>query len=128
MTAFFDALERDNGQDLESMIETERQLKKLANLVIGDREFPDNLRQECLLVIAKNEIKNEALDVINEKNHQMYLALSQSRLVVALHSFWHRVATSNIVTRFGKLTDNPKAAILDRDAVDGTDVIKLVKI
>lgn len=126
MTAFFDALQRNSGDTLETVIETERKLKKLASLVIGDREFPDYLRQECLTTIAQNEIKNETFDFINEKNHQMYLILSHSRLVVALHSFWHKVGSSNIVTRYGKLTDDPKATLMDRDRIDGTDVINLV--
>lgn len=84
-------------------------------LVCGDREFPEDLRQQINGHIALLTLGYENL--VPSENGLNYLKLVKcSRLINQLHEDFHDVARRRIQTRFGLLCDNPKAILNNRDA------------
>lgn len=129
MTSYFDDAVRDahnairqfdgtSGEDdLEALAEVEARVIADVNLVTGDREFPDSLREEIQGAIATHRVRSP--DGIPTKGDEYARMVSRSSLIDRLHTLFHEVASQRIQTRFGLLSDNPKVNLALRDDHDG---------
>jgi len=132
MTAYFDDLERearelserasDDQEFLVGLEGLEARLTRDVTLNTGDREFPDELREKALSVIALQAVTGGPLyaqqPLLHEKARRMALATRRSTLVGSLHSLFHRLAGARIKTRFGLWSDDPAGNLRLRDAHD----------
>ena len=116
MTAYFDEMREDISAAAAST-DTDRQFlaavetveaRAIAdiNLVTGDREFPDDLREKIQGLIATHQTK-----VIEgqppTRHREMNAAMRHSQLLIELHRAFHEVGSRRIKTRFGILSDHP---------------------
>lgn len=91
----------------------ERRLIEDVTLVVGDREFPSDLREKAMSLIARWHVGEHAgLQPTGEALEHIEV-LRMSELVEEMHNLFHEVAQRRILTRFGMLDDHPKS-ILDR--------------
>lgn len=127
MTADFDeALEQSlalssaepDESYLASMRSVEEPLVRAVLLNAGDREFPDDLRQRILTVVAMRGIFSPSGITPMEEARKFTLAMRYSRLVVDLHTIFHGLAARRLETRFGLWTDSPHGNIVSRDRHD----------
>jgi len=120
MTTFFDDLTREIqvSNNLDTTVALENSLVGVVSYAVGDREFPDDLRQKILDVIATRRIDRPETKDRNEKMVEWFNAIKQSKLVEDLHGCFHVVAEGRHETRFGILTDNPLDILKRRDAHD----------
>jgi len=136
MSSYFDAWdnevraiadEDDNEVFLTKLAEIERPHIKRISLVCGDREFPTDLRETAMTVIAQWAIGG--LGEVTQPTAQatQWAAMMRSSEVsTRLHSFFHEVGSRRHQTRFGVLDDNPHSILARRDEHDGTDVASIV--
>lgn len=120
MTAYFDeamhrSLELDHvsGQDnayVTAMAEIEEPIVRDVLLNTGDSEFPDDLKQHALKIIAMRAVWCSGLTRSKEA-HDYTLAMHYSRAIEELHSLFHTLAQRRIATRFGLWTDSPRGNI-----------------
>ena len=75
-------------------------------LNIGDVEFPDDLRQKILTVIAWKRINGVPKNAETE-GRRIARVMRYSPLIGQLHSAFHALAGSRIEARFGVWTDRP---------------------
>lgn len=127
MTAYFDELRRqvrefsdDDTNFIESLISLEHGVIKIVNLVTGDREFPDDLRDQIQGIIAVQAIQT-LTGHTNERAKTIALRCRYSGLFESLHSAFHSVAGRRLNTRFGLLSDDPSGILRRRDAHDGKE-------
>lgn len=128
MTAYFDALEREardlserasSDQEFLAGLEVlEERLRRDVTLNTGDREFPDELREKILSVIACQAVAGPLMPELYVKARRIALATRRSALVGALHSLFHRLAGQRIKARFGLWSDDPAGNLRLRDAHD----------
>ncbi len=132
MSSYFDSLAREVRESSEryfrcetgepgfeaDVIAIEQRLISDVTLCTGDREFPDDLRQKALGLIAQWHVGVHASLKPRNKSLDWLRSLRSSRLVEEMHSLFHEVARRRIETRFGLLFDNPEAAWKRRDAHD----------
>lgn len=134
MTAYFDDLARsvsnastwaaeahpDDAEERDSYFLArlemgERRVIRVVNLVTGDREFPDDLRQRIQSIIAMHRITPvESLEP-RAKAVEAARVTRTHPLLQELHSAFHDVAQRRIETRFGILSDSPTAILSMRD-------------
>jgi hypothetical protein len=119
MTKYFDdvSAEISGGRNsVDEITEIERRVVSHAVLVCGDREFPQDLREKIMSIIAC-----EAIHPLIEHGFQcpkatQYAEVTKSsKLIEKLHEVFHEVAARQIVTRFGLLTDDPADILVTRD-------------
>jgi len=96
----------------------EREMIPMINLVTGDREFPDDLREKIQGLIAMHRTTSVGGLAPRDKAVEMALMLRECPLVTELHRAFHEVASRRIETRFGILSDNPKVILAMRDDHD----------
>jgi len=138
MTAYWDDLKREvreasqlgNDDFVETVIEIESRAIQAVTLVTGDREFPDELRQKVLNVIALNAIDygwhiygkhvREGDALKNERARAWLLTMRYSILIEELHSTFHLVAAQRAPNRYdGFFSDDPTSFLRARDAIVG---------
>lgn len=125
MSSYFDkaALEVDALRDLpddefiEQVKHIENRVAKECLLCAGDREFPDDLRQDIVATISLLTLGYHDMKPI-ERSVEFAKSLRQSLLISRLHDKFHNVATRRIQTRFGTLNDNPGNILYRRDNHD----------
>jgi len=129
MSAYFDemvdgvrqAADRDSDDVtfLRRVRDAEEPAQKEIPLLTGDREFPEDLRERILTAIARKSLrlKHDGAGYFKPALDRV-LALRKSVLLDELHSLFHEVAERRIQTRFGLLTDNPRADLAVRRAHD----------
>jgi hypothetical protein len=85
----------------------------------GDREFPSDLRERILAVIATQRVESVVPDVPTKGRRMAEIGL-YSPLIEDLHSLYHEVAHRRISVRNGAFTwlDDPRANNQLRDEVD----------
>lgn len=131
MTTFFDTRTRDvadlQNYDLSDatwlrlVAWVERPVINLVSIVVGDREFPDELRERLLGIIAVHTLVDDVLEP-SEATREMALTCRTSELLSRLHSAFHDVANSRTTTRFGLLSDDPTDILTRRDDHDSTSL------
>ncbi len=106
---------------VEEVARLEDKVIEVISLVVGDREFPDDLRQRILGIIAIHRLRGIP-DVDKGGFHAVARGfteqLRRSALFSQLHSAFHDVARRRIRTRFGLLLDDPADIVKRRDAYD----------
>lgn len=131
MTSYFDAAERrlvvdnsadpgDHGTDaafLARLNAVESDVVRDVNLITGDREFPDDLREWMQSVIALFQV---SLDPAGRTEHACMFRASV--MLVRLHSLFHTLGSRRVVVRFGRLDDKPDGILALRDDCDRTSL------
>lgn len=124
MTAYFDDLRaevRELPQEgwLAALGAIEKRVAQEVMLVTGDREFPSDLREKILDTINMKAVYDLSEAVPATKKAVKYAeATRSSGLLEALHSLFHTVASRRVKTRFGFLSDSPRAILKARDSHD----------
>lgn len=124
MTGYFDTAEREAAEaarafGLDAVALVEERVIADVNLITGDREFPDDLRERIQGCIAVCRAKCPS--GIPTKGERYVEMVKRSKLLGELHSLFHEVARRRVRTRFGFLSDNPRASVVARDDHDGGD-------
>jgi hypothetical protein len=120
MTAYFDELRAEvaaiDAADTKAWLarlgDIERRVVGEVRLVTGDREFPDDLRELILGAIATKAVFALGPELPPTPRAVEYARVTRSSdLLETLHSLFHRLAARRIVTRFGLLSDSPRAIL-----------------
>lgn len=119
MTSYFDDKAREisdaaRAGDYTLAQKIEDQVIADVRLVTGDREFPDDLRERSNGLIATLCV--QCPSGVPTKGERTLRSAKRSSLVDALHSLFHDLARRRVETRFGLLTDNPRAILAARAA------------
>lgn len=92
---------------------------KTVLLNTGDREFPDDLREKILSIVAKEAVCTSPGGLAPRREAIEYtIACRDSQLLHSLHSAFHTLAGRRIMTRFGYWTDSPSQNLVSRDDHD----------
>lgn len=124
MTAYFDDLRREVREIppgdgwLQALGAIESRVANEVMLVTGDREFPDDLREKILETINMKAVYDLRTVPATKSAVKYALATRSSGLLEALHSIFHTLAGRRIKTRFGFLSDSPRAILKARDSYD----------
>lgn len=111
-----DEVQGDFGKLRERVEVIEEVMGTEVCLVTGDREFPDDLREKIMGLLATQAVYEVVPDLPPTRKALEYLkATHSSVLVESLHSVFHEVARRRIKTRFGILTDSPTHILLIRE-------------
>lgn len=123
MSSYFDRLAKEADEAIhshanpqEAVAAIEAGMIREVTLVTGDREFPDDLRQQILTQIARWHIGTHAGLSPMAEALEWFQDLKSSRLITELHSLFHAVASRRIKTRFGGFSDNPAGDLKARTA------------
>ena len=112
---YFNALQRrirDVGEEsdfdfLMVLTGAEEQLFHDVVAVIGDREFPDDLRQQMLGVFTTKSLYRPHGLVMPRKAYVQAMQRHHSLAVEEMHLLWRELASRKVETRFGVLDSNP---------------------
>ena len=132
MTAYWDVL-RCEVQDasqlsddnfVETVIAIETRVIRAVSLTTGDREFPDDLRQQIQGVLAAHAIdpgrhlfERPSTELANARARAWLLTTRSSILLEELHRSFHRVGERRAVNRYdGYFTDDPSSFLRAREA------------
>lgn len=80
----------------------------------GDREFPDDLREKILGIIATQAVYSHAGLPPTEDARWTVITMHYSSLIEALHSAFHALARRRLATRWGRWYDSPRANLVAR--------------
>ena len=132
MTAYWDDLRREvqdasqlsDDNFVETVIAIETHVIRAVSLTTGDREFPDDLRQQIQGVIAVHAIdpgrhlfERPSTELANARARAWLLTMRSSILLEELHRAFHRVGERRAVNRYdGYFTDDPSSFIRAREA------------
>ena len=128
MSSYFDALSRrvraardeneDDNNYLITLAEIEGELYKDVCAATGDREFPEDLREKMLGVLAAKAVYQPTDLPPNEWAEERALCGS-SRVVEDMHDLFHDLARRRVKTRFcNSLPDSPTYIVVLRDDYD----------
>lgn len=106
---------------VQQVAEIERRLIEDVTFTVGDREFPSDLREKAMSLIAQWHVGTHATLAPRDEAIQYLITCRISDLVERMHSLFHEVASRRIRTRFGFLSDHPKDI---RDRRDDHDAAK----
>lgn len=121
MSSYFDEKSRRvaeasaSSRFVEEVIRVEQEVIQDVTLVAGDREFPQDLREKAMSIIAIWHIGTYAALVPRPEAVEMVTVMRMSELVERMHSLFHEVASRRIFTRFGMLSDHPADILHRRD-------------
>lgn len=128
MSSYFDGLSReiaevfsrtrDQQVILDEVRAVEERLFQDVTRLTGDREFPDDLRQQALGILACRAIYQPEGVPVPQKAVEYLLCVGISPAVEGLHDLFHTVARRRHVTRFGALSDHPQFDVERRDEHD----------
>ncbi len=103
---------------IQQVAEIERGLIADVTLAVGDREFPSDLREKAMGLIARWHVGTHAGLEPSEEALRYVKAVRMSELVEEMHSLFHEVARRRVSTRFGLLSDHPRDIVNRRDEHD----------
>lgn len=103
---------------IQQVAEIERGLIEDVTFAVGDREFPADLREKAMGLIARWHVGTHAGLNPSEEALNYVKAVRMSELVEEMHSLFHEVARRRISTRFGLLSDHPRDIVNRRDQHD----------
>jgi hypothetical protein len=92
----------DAGNFLKAVAEIEQEVIADVQALIADREFPVDLRVKAETIITNWHVGESS------KANEYVLVLRMSELVEKMHDLFHQVASTRIMTRFGRLNDHPR--------------------
>lgn len=126
MTSYFDDARTEvreiwftsDEEYLGAVAEIEERIIADVNLVTGDREFPDDLREQIQGIIAIRRVRTGPNEP-ETRAREMARVTRSSLLISDLHTAFHVVAQRRVKTRFGLLSDNPRQILAARDEHDG---------
>lgn len=130
MTSFFDDAEHavhciagdhpDIGFDdyLKCVADIEKPVIETVLLNTGDREFPDDMREKILSIIATQAVYQHADLPIPDAVRRRVLGQKLSPCLTALHSAFHELARLRVKTRWGHWSDSPRQNLVSRDSHD----------
>jgi len=104
---------------LNAVADIEDPVVEAVNLVTGDREFPEDLRQRIQGTIAIHALRPSPGLEPSGRTKDRVKACRLSTLLSTLHSDFHEVASRRVETRFGLLGDNPEDILKRRRQCDG---------
>lgn len=102
--------------------EIEQEVIKDCTLVAGDREFPPDLRERIMSIIANWHVGKQGDLEPTQKALEFTECMRMSELIERMHSLFHEVASRNVRTRFGRLSDHPVDILERRDEHDNPAV------
>lgn len=108
----------DDKEFIRQVCEIERQLIRDVTLAAGDREFPADLREKAMALIARWHVGTFAGLPPTDEALKYALLTKMSELVDTMHSLFHDVARRRVQTRFGQLSDHPADIVNRRDEHD----------
>ncbi len=131
MTAYWDSLRRE-VQDasqlsddvfVEAVIEIETRAIRTVSLTTGDREFPDDLRQQIQGIIAVHAVdpgrylfEHPSTELANARARAWLLTMRSSIVLEELHRAFHRVGERRAINRYdGYFTDDPSSFLRARE-------------
>ena len=127
MTSYFDeAVHQVNmlprelvGDDyIKAIAAIEEPVIKTVMLNTGDREFPDDLREKILGIVATKAMHSPAGLSPRSEAVRYTLACRDSEMLHALHSAFHTLAGRRLKARFGFWSDSPTQNLVSRDDHD----------
>lgn len=132
MTAYWDALrsevqdasQRPDNEFVEIVINIEARVIRTVSLTTGDREFPDDLRQQIQGVIAVHAVdpgryvfEQPSAELANARSKAWLLTMRSSIMLDELHRAFHRVGERRAANRYdGYFTDDPASFLRAREA------------
>ena len=87
-------------------------------LCTGDREFPDELREKIMTVIAQKGVYVLSGLPPTEDACAQALAMRYSELIEDLHSAFHALASRRHKARWGLWSDSPRQNLVSRKCHD----------
>jgi hypothetical protein len=126
MTSYFDKAEReashltflDADSYLEAMAAVEEPVIHDVTLNTGDREFPDDLRERILGIIAVKAVRGPGGLPTTARTRDYVLSVRRSELLADLHSAFHALASRRVKCRWGFWSDSPSQNLLSRKCHD----------
>lgn len=128
MSSYFDSMSRrvaeardkfpQDHEFLAAIILIEADLFDDVVKITGDREFPDDLRENMLGVLAVKGVYQPGNLIPSTTAIVRVLRSRDSRAVDDLHDLFHSLARRRIETRFGFLFDDPVGMAKLRDEHD----------
>jgi hypothetical protein len=127
VTSYFDNLRSEvsmlaklaDEDFIRELAELETKVAGVVSLCVGDREFPDDLREKAMGILAVKTVAQHFPHVPPVAQvREEAIMFRESRMVENLHSFFHEVARRRINTRFGYLSDSPEGNVKRRDSYD----------
>lgn len=128
MSSYFDAKTFALGEASAKATSTEDFIMQCAEiehrmiedvvLAVGDRQFPADLREKAMGLIARWHVGTFAELPPTEEAISYTTTMKWSELVDRMHSLFHEVASRRIQTRFGMLSDHPVDIVHRRDEHD----------
>lgn len=118
MSSYFDQLARELRDGERDVHDIERQLYCDVTYITGDRQFPADLRERAMGLLACNCLFR--IDEIDPPQAAVryFTIAGGSRALEELHELFHEVARRRVVTRFGLLSDDPRYDGVRRDDHD----------
>lgn len=123
MTTYFDQARKDvrvaasmhaDECFMDAVAGIEARVVQHVNLVTGDREFPDDLREEIQGIIAVCGVTTPK-GCPPTTGYKRTLVTRRSLLLERLHEAFHEVARRKVQTRFGKWSADPEASLVARE-------------
>jgi len=128
MSSYFDEKAREVAQAFEDaddeqgfllrLVDIERRVYNDVTMLTGDREFPEDIREKALGILATKAVYQPSRLPVPEKALEYATSIGVSRAVEDLHDLFHELAGRRIETRFGRLSDQP---VFDRERRDEQD-------
>lgn len=131
MSSYFDKFDREarvladsfRGNDegfLKALMGLEAGMIKTCELLAGDIDTPDDVRQSIIGCLAVHAIRYNGGDFLGDETGASEAAryavcCKRSKLSSELHSLFHTIASKRIQTRYGMILDNPEYAVKARD-------------
>jgi len=127
VTSYFDDAARavrevpktlDDEDYLAAVAEIEKDVIRDVILCTGDREFPDELREKIMTVIACKGVYVLSGLPPTEDARVQALVMRYSELIEDLHSAFHALASRRTRARWGFWSDSPRQNIVSRKCHD----------
>lgn len=130
MTSYFDRAESEVSRltfsDAESYLRAvalvEENVLRDVLLNTGDREFPDDLRERILGIIAVKALKGPGNLPATQNARDYALSVRRSELLADLHSAFHALASRRVKCRWGYWSDSPSQNLVSRKCHDEPEV------
>ncbi len=118
MSSYFDAAQRMASNSYEDLVASEEQVYKDVVYITGDREFPDDLREEILSAMAVHFVYQVGDLPVPEGSEYVARHMGYSTGIEQVHELFHKLASRRVKTRFGMLCDSPTQMRVLRDEHD----------
>ena len=118
MSSYFDTAQRAARRSYRDLMLAEEQVYRDVVLITGDREFPDDLREKILGVMACGFVYQTGSLPTPHQADRMAREMGYSAGIEKVHELFHELARRRVRTRFGILCDSPTQMRMLRDEHD----------